>query len=203
MDSRRGYVVHEGAPFKRIWSVSDETYGRLRVHAALRAEGWRVSRKRVARLLQELGISRGVTRRRFKTGTTRDAQARSAPDLGNPGTSRPRAPTGLCVAEITEVRTLGRDGCISPWCSTRGGRIVAGRSRPLPMVAAARREFLSFIEGFYNTRRLSTPALGYKSPTNFEKLNHVGQAETCNRPGGRSSPGFSPRPGRSLPLWIG
>ena len=36
----------------------------------------------------------------------------------------------------------------------------------------ARREIFSFIEGFYNTRRLHS-ALGYLSPANFERLNHV------------------------------
>ena len=39
-------------------------------------------------------------------------------------------------------------------------------------VAEARREVFSFIEGFYNTRRLHS-ALGYKSPAIFEKLNHA------------------------------
>ena len=42
----------------------------------------------------------------------------------------------------------------------------------LPTMAAARREVFSFIEGFYNTRRLHS-ALGFKSPANFEKLNHA------------------------------
>ena len=36
----------------------------------------------------------------------------------------------------------------------------------------ARREVFSFIEGFYNTRRLHS-ALCYLSPANFEKLNHA------------------------------
>ena len=55
------------------WMESGETYGCPRIHAALLADGERVSRKRVARLMRELGIE-GVTRRRFKTGTTkRDA----------------------------------------------------------------------------------------------------------------------------------
>ena len=36
----------------------------------------------------------------------------------------------------------------------------------------ARREVFSFIEGFYNTRRLHS-SLGYVSPANFEKLNHA------------------------------
>ena len=48
---------------------------------------------------------------------------------------------------------------------------LLGRRR-FPAVAGARREVFSFIEGFYNTRRLHS-ALGYKSPANFEKLNHA------------------------------
>ena len=38
--------------------------------------------------------------------------------------------------------------------------------------AEAQREVFRFIEGFYNTRRLHS-ALGYKSPANFETLNHA------------------------------
>ena len=44
--------------------------------------------------------------------------------------------------------------------------------RSFRTVAEARREVFSFIEGFYNTRRLHS-SLGYKSPANFEKLNHA------------------------------
>ena len=74
---------------KAIWRDSDETYGCPR--AALVANGARVSRKRVARLMKELGIQ-GVTRRRFKTGTTkRDAKARPAPDLVNRDFCEPTA----------------------------------------------------------------------------------------------------------------
>ena len=66
---------------KAIWRESDETYGSPRIHAALRAEGDRVGRKRVSRRMKALGIE-GVTRRRFRTGTTnRDTRARPAPDL--------------------------------------------------------------------------------------------------------------------------
>ena len=45
------------------------------------------------------------------------------------------------------------------------------RSR-FPTPADARRQVFGFIEGFYNTRRIHS-ALGYKSPANFERLNHA------------------------------
>ena len=41
-----------------------------------------------------------------------------------------------------------------------------------PTVTEARREVFTFIEGFYNTRRLHS-ALGHQSPANFEKLHHA------------------------------
>ena len=52
------------------WIESGETYGCPRIHAALLAEAHRVSRKRVARLMRELGI-KGVTRRRYETDSKR------------------------------------------------------------------------------------------------------------------------------------
>ena len=87
-----------------IWGGSGETYGCPRIHAELRAAGERVSRKRVARLMRDLGIQ-GVTRRRFKTMTTRkDAKARPAPDLVNRNFSAD-GPDQLWVADITHVPT--------------------------------------------------------------------------------------------------
>ena len=87
-----------------IWGGSRETYGCPRIQAELQAAGERVSRKRVARLMRDLGIQ-GVTRRRFKTATTKkDAKARPAPDLVNRNFSAD-GPDLLWVADITQVST--------------------------------------------------------------------------------------------------
>lgn len=48
---------------------SRSTYGSPRIHKDLQAAGYRVGRKRVARLMREAGL-RGKTKRRFKTTTT-------------------------------------------------------------------------------------------------------------------------------------
>ena len=86
-----------------IWIESGGVYGAPRIHAALRAGGERAGRKRVARLMGELGIE-GVTRRRFRGTRKRDAKARPAPDLVNRDFSA-EGPDQLWVADITHVRT--------------------------------------------------------------------------------------------------
>ena len=87
-----------------IWSDSGEIYGCPRIHAVLLAQGEQAGRKRVARLMRELGIE-GVTRRRFKTATTKkDAKARPAPDLVDRDFSA-GGPDQLWVADITYVPT--------------------------------------------------------------------------------------------------
>ncbi len=66
--------------------------------------GERLGRKRVARLMKALGIE-GITRRRFRTGTTkRDAEARPVPDLVKRDFSAD-GPDRLWVADITYVPT--------------------------------------------------------------------------------------------------
>jgi putative transposase len=54
--------------------------GERRIHAELAAQGVRVGRKRVTRLMRALGLA-GVSRRKGTITTRRDPEARPAPDL--------------------------------------------------------------------------------------------------------------------------
>ncbi len=66
---------------RSVHSKSRETYGSPRVHAELREEGVRVSRKRIARLMREHGLEGASRRRRGRKTTIRNASSRPAPDL--------------------------------------------------------------------------------------------------------------------------
>jgi putative transposase len=65
---------------RAIHATSRHTYGVPRIHATLRDQGQRVSRKRVARLLQAAGL-RGCGRRRRARTTVSDPQATPAPNV--------------------------------------------------------------------------------------------------------------------------
>ena len=89
----------------RIHADSNATYGAPRVHAELRAGGYRLGRKRVARLMREQAVS-GRTRRRWRKTTIADPGAPARPDLINrdfdpdPG----QVDTRWC-GDITYIRT--------------------------------------------------------------------------------------------------
>jgi len=79
------------------------TYGAPRVHAELAAQGVHVGRKRVARLMRAARVH-GVSRRKWVTTTTRDPDARPAPDLVQRDFTVD-GPDRLWVADITYVPT--------------------------------------------------------------------------------------------------
>ncbi len=92
-----------GVQIRAIHARSRGTYGAPRIHAELAAQGVRVGRKRVGRLMRAAGL-RGVSRRRWPQTTVRDRQARPAPDLvGRHFTVD--APDRLWVADITYIPT--------------------------------------------------------------------------------------------------
>jgi putative transposase len=90
---------------RKIHVVHDEsrgTYGVPRVHAMLAADDVFVGKKRVARLMKSAGLE-GVCRRK-KYKSTRDRDARPAPDLVEREFAA-TAPNQLWVADITYVPT--------------------------------------------------------------------------------------------------
>lgn len=91
--TRKIQVIHE---------QSRATYGVPRVHAVLAAEGIHVGKKRVERLMKLAGLE-GISRRR-KYKSTRDKDARPAPDLVDRNFVA-AAPNQLWVADITYVPT--------------------------------------------------------------------------------------------------
>jgi putative transposase len=90
---------------RRVFVESLETYGAPRVHAELReAHGARVGRKRVARLMRELGLE-GVSRRGKRRRTTiADPAAAPAPDLVGRRFAAAQ-PNELWLADITYIPT--------------------------------------------------------------------------------------------------
>jgi putative transposase len=89
---------------RQIHSENRGVYGAPRVHAELRiAQGVRVSRKRVERLMRSNGLSGLVPKRRGRT-TIRVPGVRVADDLVN-RQFQPTAPNVLWVADITYLRT--------------------------------------------------------------------------------------------------
>ena len=92
------------AAIRSAHAASRGTYGAPRVHAELRAAGWRVGRKRVARLMHGAGLV-GVHRRRRAAVRPRPAQrATIAPDLVRRNFVAAE-PDRLWVADITDLPT--------------------------------------------------------------------------------------------------
>jgi putative transposase len=115
--SRAGYYAWKDRPpserrlrdlelvalIEEIHRDSEGSYGWPRMHAELRQRGVRVSRKRVARLMRQAGLSGLITRRRGKT-TIRVPGVRPAPDLVGRD-FQAAAPNRLWAADLTEIAT--------------------------------------------------------------------------------------------------
>jgi putative transposase len=115
-----------GEQIQRIHAASDGTYGSPKVHAQLRREGIRVSRKRVERLMRQAGLQGAFLRKRRRSWTRRDPAATPAPDLVNRDFTAP-APNRLWVADSSRIPT-GEGRCGWPACATRSrGASWAGR----------------------------------------------------------------------------
>lgn len=89
---------------RKIHKESRKTYGRPRLHIALKFKGHECGKHRLVRLMKEEGI-KGLQKKRFRVKTTDSNHPYAiAPNLldGHPGPSRPNE---IWVADITYVRT--------------------------------------------------------------------------------------------------
>jgi transposase InsO family protein len=116
--SRSAYYAHRAGPSaraqqdteltERIIAVHEQSggsYGAPRVHAELRDEGRRHSRKRVARLMRQAG-RRGRTPRRWRTTTIPDPAAPPRPDLiGRDFDTAPGEVNARWCGDITYINT--------------------------------------------------------------------------------------------------
>ena len=178
-------------------AASRGVYGAPRVRAELRASGFSVSRKRVARLMREQGLT-GVTRRRKFRTTIRNAERRPAPDLVNREFSA-SAPNQLWVSDITEVPTATRPLYLAAtvdafsrrvvgWAmglrqQTEWGLVVSMGARPRvirPRTWAARLRvaFLGHSSGSRRTRR------GSQTTTRPPKRGNLNVGWVCAHRGG-------------------
>jgi putative transposase len=127
--SKRGEADEELLiKIREIHQRSRATYGAPRVHAELAAEGHRVGRKRVARLMREAGLE-GASRRRWFSTTVRNADRRPAPDLVERNFTA-EGPNRLWVADITYIPSWSGFVFLAVVLDTWSRRIVGWSMAP-------------------------------------------------------------------------
>jgi putative transposase len=95
------WLLHK---IRAVHGRSGGTYGAPRVHAQLRRDGIRTSRKRVERLMSQAGLQGAFLRKRWRCSTRQDPRATPAPDLVDRNFTAP-APNRLWVADISRIPT--------------------------------------------------------------------------------------------------
>jgi putative transposase len=93
-----------GAEIRAIHRRTRERYGSPRVHEELLAQGRRIGRKRVARLMRQNGL-KGIARRRFRRTTDSSHRHPVAPNLLEQNFTA-AAPNQVWVGDITYIWTL-------------------------------------------------------------------------------------------------
>lgn len=66
----------------RVWESSKKTYGSPRIHRQLVAEGWQVSRARIARMMRTMGIASRIRKKWVNTTHSNHRWAVAAEQLG-------------------------------------------------------------------------------------------------------------------------
>jgi putative transposase len=131
------WLLHK---IRAVHTRSGGTYGAPRVHAQLRRDGVRVSRKRLARLMGAHGLQGAFVRTRWRCSTRQDPKATPAPDLVNRQFTAP-APNRLWVADRSRIPTgEGRCGWPASVMCSRGGSWAGGPATgPMSTWCATRR----------------------------------------------------------------
>jgi putative transposase len=89
---------------RAVHKRSGGTYGAPRVHAQLRRDGVRTSRKRVERLMRAHGLQGAFLRKRWRCSTRQNPQATPALDLVDRNFTA-GAPNRLWVADVSRIGT--------------------------------------------------------------------------------------------------
>ncbi len=113
---RSARAVADAALVERIeaiWERSRRTYGAPRIHAMLAREGIRVGRKRVERLMRQVGIQGARLHKHWNT-TRQDKRDTAAPDLVD-RQFHAAEPNTLWVADLTYIKPC-KASSIWLWC---------------------------------------------------------------------------------------
>ena len=113
---------------EQIFQANRGVYGSPRIHAELQEQGRRYGRKRIARLMQERGISAQRKRRRVRTTDSHHSHPVAPESLNREFTAS--APNTKWVTDITAIETA--EGDLSSFWSCRyllshGGRLGYGQ----------------------------------------------------------------------------
>jgi len=88
---------------QRVWESSGKNYGSPRIHRQLAAEGWQVSRQRIARLMRGMDIASRI-RRKWVTTTQSNHRWPVAPNLLDRNFS-PEYLSQVWISDITYIRS--------------------------------------------------------------------------------------------------
>jgi putative transposase len=112
---------------RAVHQRSGGTYGAPRVHAQLRRDGVRTSRKRVERLMASHGLQGAFVRKRWRCSTGQDPRATPAPDLVD-RKFKTEAPNRLWVADISRIPTGEGPLWLASVCDAFSRRIVGWKA---------------------------------------------------------------------------
>lgn len=117
------------ADLRTVHEKNYSCYGVLKMHRAMKRQGWRLGREQTRRLMRKAGL-RGVQRGKPVFTTITDPTEQRPADLVN-RQFKAAAPNRLWVADITYVRTW-QGFCYTAFVTDACSRkIVGGRSRSI------------------------------------------------------------------------